>query len=180
VVGKQLDLLKKLAPAVERVAFMYEPSQPQAAGAWAVVETAAPYLAMHAAKVPVGTAEDIERAIVALGREPNGGLYVLAGGATNRHSALISKLAMQYRLPSMHLFRHFAESGGLAAYGPDLFDVIRRAASYVDRILKGEKPRDLPVQLPTRFELVLNLKTAKAIGLDIPPNVLALPDAVIE
>jgi putative tryptophan/tyrosine transport system substrate-binding protein len=180
VVSKELDLLKKLVPTLERVAFMYDPLQPSADKEWSVAESAAPVLALHAAKVPVRTADDIERAIVAFAREPNGGLYVAVGGAANQHQALIAKLAIQYRLPSMSSFRAYVESGELASYGNDNTDLSRRAASYVDRILKGEKPRDLPVQLPVRYQFILNLKTAKAIGLDIPPTVLALADEVFE
>jgi putative tryptophan/tyrosine transport system substrate-binding protein len=180
VASKQLDLLKKLAPTVQRVAFMYDPSQPNAGGGWAVIETAAPALALHAAKTPVRTPNDIERAIVAVAREPNGGLFVAAGGVTNQHGALIAKLAVQYRLPSMYPYRYFIESGGLASYGNDPVDLSRRAASYVDRILNGEKPRDMPVQLPVSYQFILNLKTAEAIGLDIPSDVLALTDDVIE
>jgi len=180
VASKFLDLLKKLVPTMERVAFMYDPLQPAAGGYWAVIESAAPSLALHAAKLPVRTANDIERAIVALAREPNGGVYAMAGGVTIQHQALIAKLAMQYRLPSMYAYRLFLESGGLASYGVDPVALSRRAASYVDRILKGEKPRDLPVQLPVRYQFVVNLKTARAIGLDIPDNVLALTDEAIE
>ena len=180
VATKILDLLKKLAPTVERVAFMYDPSLPVTGAAWAVVETAAPALAVHATKMPVRTADDIERAIVAFAREPNGGLQVGPGYPNYRHRELIARLAMQYRLPSMFGYRSYAEGGGLASYGPDPLDISRGAASYVDRILKGEKPRDLPVQLPVRYQFVVNLKTAKAIGLDISPNVLAITDEVIE
>jgi putative tryptophan/tyrosine transport system substrate-binding protein len=180
VTSKQLDLLKKLVPTMERVAFLYDPTNPAAAGAWAVVETAAPSLGLQAAKVSVRTPDDIERVIVAFGREPNGGLYVMPGDLTFRYHELIGRLAMQYRLPSMSAVRYFVESGVLASYGYDHLDISRRAASYVDRILKGEKPRDLPVQLPVRYQFILNLKTAKAIGLDISPNVLAITDEVIE
>jgi putative tryptophan/tyrosine transport system substrate-binding protein len=180
VASKQLDLLKKLAPAVEHAAFMYEPTQPAAAGNWAVLENAAPQLGLHAAKVPVRTAEDVEGEIVALGREPHVGLVVMPGALTIRHRELIAKLAMQHRLPSMYAYRFFVESGGLTSYGNDPLDTSRRAASYVDRILKGEKPRDLPVQLPVRYPFVVNLKTAKEIGLDIPANVLLLTDELIE
>jgi len=183
VASKQLDLLKKLAPAVERVAFMYDPMQPAAAGTWTVIESAAPSLAVHAAKVPVRTADEIERAIAALGREPNSGLLLMPSNAMYRHRELIAKLATEYRLPSMSGWRFDVDSGGLASYGNggnDILDLLRGAASYVDRILKGEKPRDLPVQLPVKYPFILNLKTAKAIGLDISPNVLALADEVIE
>jgi putative tryptophan/tyrosine transport system substrate-binding protein len=180
VVSKELDLLKKLLPTLERVAIMYDPLNPEVGGYWAVVETAAPVLALHIAKIPVRTADDIERAIIAFAREPNGALYVTANTATTLHSELIAGLAMQYRLPSMFRLRVGVQGGGLAGYTNDLEDMARGAASYVDRILKGEKPRDLPVQLPVRYQFILNLKTAKAIGLDIPATVLALADEVIE
>jgi putative tryptophan/tyrosine transport system substrate-binding protein len=180
VASKCLDLLKKLARTVERVAFIYDTLQPAAGGAWSVTETAAQSLALNAAKVPVHSADDIERAIIALTREPNGAFFVATGGATILHGELIAKLALQYQLPSMYQHRFFVEAGGLASYGADLVDLSRRAASYVDRILKGEKPRDLPVQLPVRYQFVVNLKTAKAIGLDIPDNVLALADEAIQ
>jgi putative ABC transport system substrate-binding protein len=138
VASKQLDLLKKLVPTIERVAFMYDPLQRAADGFWAATESAAPSLALHAAKTPVDTADDIERAIVALAREPNGGLFVMPGGATTLYQKLITSLAMQHRVPSMHMYRVFVESGGLASYSNDVFDLARGAASYVDRILKAE------------------------------------------
>jgi putative ABC transport system substrate-binding protein len=178
--SKRLDLLKKLAPTIDSVAYMFDPLNPAAVGVWAEIEAAAPLLALSALKIPVRTADEIERAIAALARQPNGGLYVGPSQTTLLHAELIPTLAMRYRLPSVYDYRFFVESGGLASYGADPIDLSRRAASYVDRILKGEKPRDLPVQLPTRFEFVLNLKTAKAIGLDISPNVLALADDVID
>ncbi len=149
-------------------------------GIWAAIETAAPSLALHATKLPVQTAEDIEPTIVAFAREPNGCLYVVPGGATNQNRELIARLAMQHHLPSMYPFRVYVESGGLASYRPDVLNLPRRAASYVDRILKGEKAGELPVQLPTDFQFVVNLKTAKAMGLDVPASVLALVDEVIE
>jgi len=180
VMSKRLDLLKKLAPAIDRVAFLYDPGQTTAVGTWAEIEAAAPSLAITAAKVAVRTAGDIERAIAALARERNAGLYVAPGQATAQHLNLIARLAAQYWLPSAYSARDFVEAGGLVSYGTDAIDLSRRAASYVDRIVKGEKPRDLPVQLPTKFEFVINLKTAEAIGLDIPPSLLALADEIIE
>jgi putative ABC transport system substrate-binding protein len=177
---KTLELLKKVAPAVDHVAFLYDPQQPAAVGIWAEIEAAAPLLGMQPSKVPVRTAGEIETAIAALARASNGGAYVLASPATDVHGELIATLAQRHRLPVVHEFRYFVEVGGLASYGPDDRDLSRRAASYVDRILRGEKPRDLPVQLPTKFQLVINLKTAKALGLEIPPGVLAIADEVIE
>ena len=180
LVTKALDFLKKLVPSIDRVEFLYDPSQPAAAGTGNEIEAAALSLALRPLKKPVRSREDIEVAIAALAREPNGSLMVVVSPVTDFHRELIAMLAHRHRVPTMYPFRYFVDSGGLASYGPDDGDMIRRAAGYVDRILKGEKPPDLPVQLPTKFELVLNLKTAKAMGLDIPANVLALADAVIE
>ena len=180
IATKQLDLLKKLTPNLERVPVLYDPDQPASAGFWTEIEAASPSLSLRALKVPVHNAEEIERAIAALAREPDTGLLVVTGAATFINREMIAMLALRHRLPAMYPFRFYVESGGLISYGPDDVDLVRRAASYVDRILRGEKPRDLPVQLPTRFETVLNLKTAKAIGLDIPSTVLALADEVIE
>jgi putative ABC transport system substrate-binding protein len=177
---KILETLKRLAPKVERVGALYDPAAPQAAGMWSAIGAAAPSFALAASKLPVRTADEIERAIAAFVREPNGGLYVVPSPATALYQQMINTLALQHRLPTVFEFRYFVESGGLASYGPDDNDMARRAASYVDRILKGEKPRDLPVQLPTKFQFVVNLKTAKTIGLDIPPTVVALADEVIE
>jgi len=177
---KRLDLLKKLAPNLQQVAVLYALDDPPSAAAWAEIEPAAPSLALRASKVPVRNAEEIERAIVALAREPDSGLCVGAPSVFVLNRETIAMLALRHRLPAIYGFRNFVESGGLASYGTDIIDHYRHAASYVDRILRGEKPRDLPVQLPTKFEFVLNLKTAKAMGLDIPPQVLALADDVIE
>jgi putative ABC transport system substrate-binding protein len=173
---KQLDLLKKLAPNLERIAFLDDPSQPALAGVWSEMETAAPSLALRALKVPVHNAEEIERAIMTLARQPASGLFV----SVIANSLMIPPLALRHRLPAVYPFRFYVESGGLVSYGPDSTDLYRRAALYVDRILRGEKPRDLPVQLPTKFELVLNLKTAKALGLTVPETILATADEVIQ
>jgi len=190
---KQLDLLKKLAPNLERVAILFDPELARAPsktasgypwlrrGVWSEIEAAAPSLALKALTVPVRNAEEIERAMSALAREPDAGLLLVTAPATSLiNPEEIAMPALRHRLPAMYPFRFYVESGGLASYGPDDVDLARRAASYVDRILRGEKPRDLPVQLPTKFELVLNLKTAKAMGLDVPAQVLALADEVIE
>ena len=176
----RLDLLKKLAPSLERFAFLYDPDEPESTRFWGEIEAAAPSLGLRALKVPVRNAEEIERAIMTLTLEPGSGLYVAGVFVNLRNRDLIAMLALRYRLPAMYMVAPHVESGGLASYGPDLIDLYRRAASYVDRILRGEKPRDLPVQRPTRFELVLNLKTARAIALDVPVNVLTLADKVIE
>ena len=125
-------------------------------------------------------ANEIERAVAAFAQLPNGGLIVLTGGAVLVHRDLIITLAARHRLPAVYPFRYYAADGGLISYGPDTIDPYRRAASYVDRILKGEKPGDLPVQAPTKYELVINLKTAKALGLEVPPTLLARADEVIE
>jgi putative ABC transport system substrate-binding protein len=128
---------------------------------------------MRPSKMPVRTAGEIETAIPALARASNGGVYVISSPATDIHGELIATLAQQHRLPVVHEFRYYVEAGGLASYGPDDYDLSRRAASYVDRILRGEKPRDLPVQLPTKFQLVINLRAAKALNLTIPETLLA-------
>ena len=180
IVTKQLELLKRLAPNLERVAFLNDPAQPAPPRAWDEVEAAATLLALKILKASVRTFEETERAIAALALEPNWGLYIPANLVNRQHREMIAMLALRHRLPAVYSFRYQVESGGLASYGADQIDMCRRAASYVDRILRGEKPRDLPVQLPTRFQLVLNLKTAKAMGLNIPVNVLALADEVIE
>ena len=178
--SKYVDLLKKLAPKLERVAFLNDPTLATSALRMAEIETAARSLALRALNVPVRNAEEIERAIVAVAREPDSGLHVQPNQLHLLNREMIAMLARRYRLPTMNLWRIYVESGGLASNGPDNIDQCRRAASYVDRILRGEKPRDLPVQQPTKYELVVNLKTAKAIGLDIPPQMLALADDVIE
>ena len=135
---------------------------------------------VQATLAPVRNSDEIERIITTLGREPGGGLIVLPAALVTAHIQQIIELAARYRLPALYAFSHFPKQGGLAAYGVDLVDLFRRAASYVDRILKGEKPADLPVQQPTKFELVINLKTAKALGLTVPPSLLARADEVIE
>ena len=140
----------------------------------------APSLQMEVMPISVQDAGTIERAITAFAREPNGGLVVTPGGLASVHRDLVFSLAARYKMPAIYFERSFVVRGGLASYGPDFIDQFRRAAGYVDRILKGEKPSDLPVQAPTKFELVINLKTAKALGLEIPPTVLARADEVIE
>jgi putative ABC transport system substrate-binding protein len=182
IATKSLELLKKIAPGLARVAFAYDPAQPTAAGTFAEIETAAAVLGVEVSKMPARNSKDIEESINALARAPGSGLFVLASAATSLHLEMIPALAIRHRLPAINsgAGRRFVASGGLASYGTDDLDICRRAASYADRILKGEKPADLPVQLPTKFELVLNLKTAKAIGLVLSPEVLALADEVIE
>jgi ABC-type uncharacterized transport system substrate-binding protein len=140
----------------------------------------APSLRVELSSVDARDATEIEHGIAAFARASNGGLIVTETGLTIRHRALISTLAARHRLPAVYRARYFVTGGGLISYGPDPIDIYRRAAGYVDRILKGEKPADLPVQAPTKFELVINLKTARALGLDVPPQLLARADEVIE
>ena len=147
---------------------------------FAVIQAAAPSLGVEVKPVSMRDAEEIERAVTAFARSPDGGLIVAAGPAATRHRDLIVKLAARHKLPAVYYERFFVAGGGLISYGPDFIDQYRRAAGYVDRILKGEKPADLPVQAPTKYELVINLKTAKTLGLTIPPSVLARADEVIE
>src|SRR5215472_17229703 len=177
--GKWLELLKRLAPNITRVAYLFNPNTAPLLYAKAV-ETAAPLLSVKSIPAAVHNAVQIERALEQIAREPDSALLVLPDlfNATNRQS--IIALAARHRLPAVYPFRYFVTSGGLMSYGTELLDTYRRAASYVDRILKGERPSDLPVQQPTKFELVINLKTAKALGLEVPPTLLARADEVIE
>ena len=177
---KHLDLLKKIAPGLARVGVVYDPLQPTAAGYLGQVEAAAPVLNVEVSKIAAGNTDEIEASIAALARAPNGGLLVVAGPATAAHRELIISLAARHLLPAFYTQTFFVAAGGLAFYGANPLDACRRAATYADRILKGAKPADLPVQLPTKNAFVLNLKTARALGLAIPPAVLALVDEVIE
>ena len=178
---KWLQALKQTAPHVTRVALVFNPqSAPFADLFLRPVEAAAPSFAVTPIAAAVRAADDLDRVFDALAREANGGLMVLPDiGMTNHREALIA-LAAHHRVPAVYPFRYFAASGGLMSYGTDMAEVFRRAAGYVDRILKGEKPADLPIQSPTKYELVINLKTAKALGLAIPPTLLALANEVIE
>ena len=178
--GKSLEMLKEVAPHVARVAVILNPDQVPQAGMWRAVEAAAPSLGVKATATPVRNAADIERAINAFAPEPNGGLIVLPSGATTVYRELIIALAARHRLPAIYAYRQFIADGGLISYGFDLAEQYRGAAAYVDRILRGEKPGDLPVQQPTKFELVINLKTAKALGLHVPSQLQQLADEVIE
>jgi putative ABC transport system substrate-binding protein len=177
---KNVELIKKIAPDVTQVAVVYDPVQPAVAGQFAELEATAATLRIEIIKVPVRNAEEVERAIDALSQQPNRGLNVLASPAIGPSLNTIIAAAARHRLPAVYPFRAYVARGGLASYGSDELDLCRRAASYADRILKGEKPADLPVQLPTKFEMVLNLKTAKAMGLVLSPEVLALADEVLE
>ena len=167
--AKWVELLKEIAPRVTRVGVLREQGSSVGIGLWAAMQGAAPSLGMELRPIGARDASDIERGVAAFARGPNGGLIVTVGGISITHRDLISTLAARHQLPAVYPFRYFVTSGGLMSYGPDLNDQYRRAAGYVDRILKGEKPADLPVQAPTKYELVINLKTAKALGLDVPP-----------
>jgi putative ABC transport system substrate-binding protein len=177
--GKWIELLKQIAPNVTRAAVFRDPGNPSGIGQFAVIQALAPPLAMEVTPVNVRDAREIERIVTAFARTPNGGLIATGGGAS-AHRELIFKLAALHRLPAVYPYRNYVDEGGLISYGPDIPGLFRQAAGYVDRILKGEKPTDLPVQAPTKYEMVLNLKTAKALGLDVPPSVLARADEVIE
>jgi ABC-type uncharacterized transport system substrate-binding protein len=177
--GKWLELLKQIAPGVTRAAIFRDPTNSSGIGQFAVIQAMAPPLGMEVMPVNVRDAVEIEGRITSFARFTNGGL-VATGGFASAHRELISKLAVQHRLPAVYPYRYYVEGGGLISYGPDLPGLFRQAAGYVDRILKGEKPADLPIQAPTKYELTINLKAAKAIGLDVPPSLLARADEVIE
>ena len=177
--GKWVELLKEVAPGITRVAVLREPGA-AAIGQWAMIQAVAQSFGAELKRIDLRDASEIERAITAFARSPNGGLIVAVSAASLTHRDLIIRLAAQHRLPAVYAYRIFVTSGGLITYGPDIASLYRRAAGYVDRILKGEKAADLPVQAPTKYELVVNLKTAKALGLDIPATVLARADEVIE
>jgi ABC-type uncharacterized transport system substrate-binding protein len=178
--GKWLELLKEIAPSVRRVAVLRDATQGAGTSQFAAIQTAAPSLRMEVNPVNMRDAGEIDRAIAAFARSPNGGLIVTAGSSAYVHRDLIITLAARHRLPAVYPVRYFVTSGGLISYAADYVHYYQRAASYVDRILKGEKPADLPVQAPTKYELAINLKTAKALGLDVPPTLLARADEVIE
>jgi putative ABC transport system substrate-binding protein len=179
--GKWLELIKELAPNVTRIGVLRDSSLAAGIGQYAVIQALAPQ-SLGAELTPIDARDpsEIERAITAFARERNGGLIVTGSSAVSNHHKLIIALALQYRLPNVYGFRYYPASGGLASYGPDVIDAHRRAAGYIDRILKGEKPADLPVQTPTKYELVINLKTAKALAITVPQAVLARADEVIE
>jgi putative tryptophan/tyrosine transport system substrate-binding protein len=179
--GKWLELLKEIAPRVSRVAFLFNPATATYFEYYTKpFKAAAPSFGVEAIAAPVHDRSELESTFAAQAREPNGSLVVMPDSFTNAHSLEITSLAARYRLPAVYPYRLYAQVGGLLAYGNDVSDNYRRAAGYVDRILKGEKPADLPVQAPTKYELVINLKTAKALGLDIPRSVLARADEVID
>jgi putative ABC transport system substrate-binding protein len=177
--AKWLELLKQIAPRVMRAVVIRHPVLTSGIAQFAAIQTVAPAHGVDLIPVDVRDVTRIEQAIIALTREPNDGLIVTSTGASV-HRTLIIDLATRHRLPAVYPYRYYASGGGLISYGPDTVDQYRRAAGYVDRILRGEKPADLPVQAPTKYELVINLKTAKALGFDVPPTLLARADEVIE
>jgi putative ABC transport system substrate-binding protein len=178
--AKWLELLKQIAPRVTRVAVLRDPATASGTGQLGAIQSVAPSFGVELRPADVRDAGQIERTIAAFAREPNGGLIAIAGALANVHRDLIIGLAARHRLPAVYAYRHFVTGGGLISYGPDTIDQYRRAAGYVDRILNGQKPADLPVQAPTKYELVINLKIAKALGLDVAPILLARADEVIE
>jgi putative ABC transport system substrate-binding protein len=180
VSGKWLELLKEVAPKIARVAVLRDAANPGGTGQLGALQGVAPTLSI--ALTPVGMRDDaeIESALTEFARSPNGGVIVTSSILSEVHRELIIALARRHQFPDIYSSRHFVAAGGLLCYGPDLADQYRLAAGYVDRILKGEKPADLPVQAPTKYELVINMKTAKALGLEMPPSLLARADEVIE
>ena len=177
--GKWLELLKEIAPSVTRVAVIRDSSTPAGVGQLSAIQTAAPSLRVELVPINFRSPTDLESAVAAFAR-PSSALLVGQGGGAVVHRKLIIALAAKHRLPALYPGRHFVTLGGLMSYGPDRVDQYRQAAGYVDRILKGEKPADLPVQTPKKYELVINLKTAKALGLSVPPSLLVRADEVIE
>jgi ABC-type uncharacterized transport system substrate-binding protein len=180
VVGKWLELLKQIAPAVSRAAVLRDPFDPAGIGQWAAMQSVAPVFGIELNVINVREVDAIESGVKKIATAPNAGLLITASAPGNVHRKLIVDLAAEHRLPAVYPYRYFVAAGGLACYGPDTIDQYRGAAAYVDRILKGEKPADLPVQAPTKYELVINIKAAKALGFDIPPTLLARADEVIE
>src|SRR5262245_55597049 len=171
--AKWLELLKEIAPGVTRAAVLRDPALTAGIGQFAVIQSAAPSVGVDVSAINLRDAAEIERAVTAFARRPNSGLILTASALAAVHRDLIISLAARHKLPDVHHSRPFTAGGGLVSYGPDFVDQFRRAAEYVDRILKGEKPADLPVQAPTKYELVINLKTAKALGLNVPATLLA-------
>ena len=178
--AKSLELLRELSPRISRVAVLRDPMTTGGVAQLAAVQTAAAGLRMELTPIDVRDGDEIERTVAAFALQGNGGLIVTANARADLHRQLIIALVARHRVPAIYPFRHYVGDGGLFSYGPELIVQYRRAAGYVDRILKGEKPADLPVQEPTKYELAINLKTARALGLEIPPTLLALADEVIE
>ena len=178
--GKWLELLKQIAPAVTRVAVIRDPEIASGAGQFGAIQSVAPSFAVELRPIGLRDVAEMERAIAAFGRLTNGGLIVTPSALTLVLRATIIALAARHKLPAIYPSRHFVAAGGLICYGPDLVEQYRQAATYIDRILKGEKPADLPVQAPTKYELAINLKTANSLGLEVPQSLLARADEVIE
>ena len=178
--GKWLELLKQTAPGVTRAAVLRDATQGSGTSQFAAIQAVAPSLRVEVIPVNLRDAGEIEQSVGTFARTPNGGLIVTAGGAAVRHRDLIVTLAARYKLPAVYWERLFVAAGGLISYGADLVEQYQRAAGYVDRILKGEKPADLPVQAPTKYETVINLKTAKALGLEVPLSLQQRADELIE
>lgn len=178
--GKWLELLKEISPTISRAGVLRDPALTTSIGQFGAIQSAAPSLGVELIPLNARNAGDIERTITAFARLPQSGLVVSSSPFVATHRALIIRLAAEHKLPAIFVERHFVGVGGLMSYGPDFVDQFRRAADYVNRILKGEKPADLPVQAPVKYELVINLKTAKALGLSVPPALLARADEVIE
>jgi putative ABC transport system substrate-binding protein len=178
--GKWLEILKEIAPGVTRAAVLRDSALSAGIGQFAVIQSVAPSVGVDVSAINVRDAGEIERAVMAFARTSNGGLILTASALGVVHRDLIITLAARHKLPAVYVERFYAKSGGLISYGPRFVDEVRRTAGYVDRILKGEKPADLPVQAPTKYELVINLKTAKGLGLTVPPSLLTRADEVIE
>jgi ABC-type uncharacterized transport system substrate-binding protein len=178
--GKWLELLKQMVPGLMRVAIVRDTLNPAGVAMFGAIQASAQSFGVQVSPIGTQSAEEVERAIAAFARSPNGGLIVTPSASATVHRNLIVTLAARHKLPAVYPFRYIVTAGGLVSYGPDLVDQFRLAAGYVDRILKGAKPADLPVQAPTKYELVINLKTAKALGLDVPSSLLVRADQVIE
>jgi putative ABC transport system substrate-binding protein len=178
--GKYLELLKEIAPSVTRAAVLRDAAIPTGPAMFGVIQTVAPSLSVEVSPINVRDAGEIERAVAAFAHTPNGGLILTGSSLAPFHRDLIVTLAARHKLPAVYFERSFVSAGGLISYGPNFIEQFRQAAGYIDRILKGEKPADLPVQAPTKYETVINLKTTKALGLDVPPSLLARADEVIE
>jgi putative ABC transport system substrate-binding protein len=178
--GKWLELLKQIAPGVKRVAVLGDPDTPTGPAQFGVIQAVAPSLRVEVSSFNKRDASEIERVVTAFAQSPNGGLIVTPGGPAFLNRDLIITLAARHKLPAIYFDRAFVAAGGLLSYGPDRIDLYRRAAGYVDRILKGDKPADMPVQAPTKYQLVINLKTAKALGLDVPAHLQQIADEIVE
>jgi putative tryptophan/tyrosine transport system substrate-binding protein len=180
IAGKWLELLKQIAPGATRIAILRDPNVAPGIGQFAVIQAVAPSLRVELIPIKVKDANEMERSVAAFAGSANGGMVVTASAFAVAHRELIIKLAAQHKLPAIYFERHFVTAGALISYGGNSIEPYQLAAGYVDRILKGEKPADLPVQAPTKYELVINLKTARALGLEVPPSLLARADEVIE